>query len=206
MTDADRSRVQSDLAFLRELVDEGDSRGLLRLFGATYVAVGVAIFAQVTLLYMVGVFGIPNPAPVAVVIGVWTVYSIVQSVISSRFRDKPAVNVRARASLAGLVAMTLSHFTMLIVFAITAYRMQDGVFLQLAVLVFFALQGGLWISLHALQRLRWHLGLALGWFAATLAAAPFLASPEFGLIIAIIVLVLMVAPGIQMLRQSYRPD
>ena len=206
MTDGVDS-AREDLAFLRQLVDEGDWRRPLRFFGATYLAIGVAIFAQVVvqLALTSGPFAMPGPAPLVGVIAVWVAYSVAQTAISFRLGDKSGTGLRSRAGAAGLIAMTLSHLTMLIVFAITAIRLQDVIYMQFAAMVFFALQGGLWITLHALQRQRWQLVIALGWFVATIAAAPLLYTPGFAPAVVVIVSVLMIMPGIYMLCIARRP-
>jgi FtsH-binding integral membrane protein len=196
--------ARQDLAYLRDLVEEGDWRRDLRFFGGTYLAIGLAILAQVVGLYVVEALAMPDPAAQVAIIAVWLVYSMVQTALGRRFGGKPATGLRGRAGTAGMLAMTFSHLTMLFVFAISAIRLGEEVFLQLAALVFFALNGGLWIILHALRRRRQHLFLAVGWFAATIAAAPFLGTPAFGLAVGIVVLALMVVPGIQMLRVSFK--
>jgi hypothetical protein len=196
--------AREDLAYLRDLVEEGDWRRDLRFFGATYLAIGLAIFAQVVAIYAIGALALPHPAALLAIVAVWTLYSIVQTMLGRRFGGKPATGLRGRAGTAGMIAMALSHLTMLIVFAITAIRLGDDLFLQLAALVFFALQGGLWIILHALRRERPCLILAFSWLAATIAAAPFLGTPAFGMAVAIVVIALMAVPGLGMVRRSYR--
>jgi hypothetical protein len=206
VVDQNIEAAREDLAYLRDLVEEGDSQRDLRFFGATYLAIGLAVFAQVVAIYAVAALALPPPGGLLAIIGVWTIYSIVQTMLGRRFGGKPATGLRSRAGTAGMIAMALSHLTMLIVFAITAIRLGDDLFLQLAGLVFFALQGGLWIILHALRRERAHLLLAFAWFTATIATAPFLGTRAFGLAVAVVVLALMVLPGIQMVRLSYRQD
>jgi hypothetical protein len=203
--DGSIENAREDLAYLRDLVEEGDWRRDLRYFGGTYLAIGLAILAQVVALYLIGRLALQHPAPLLAVIVIWTVYSVVQTVMGKRFGGKRPTGLRGRAGTAGMLAMTFSHLTMLVVFAITAFRLGEEVFLQLAALVFFALQGGLWIILHALRRDSRYLVLAISWFAATIATAPFLGAPLFGLVVGIVVLVLMVLPGTQMVRLSYRP-
>src|SRR5690606_37466602 len=100
--------------------------------------------------------------------------------------------------------MVLSHLTLVIVFFIAAIGQQDGTFMKLAALSFFALQGGLWLMFHTLRRERWQLVVALGWLAAAIAAAPFLGSQLFGLAVALVVLVVMIAPGLYMIRVAGR--
>jgi hypothetical protein len=205
---ADTQSAREDLAFLRQLVDEDDGGRPLWIFGASYLAIGLAIIAQVVALWIIAADLVPAPewAPLAAIVAVWTVYTFAQQWIAGRVRGvKPGANVRSRVGGAALYSMALPHLTMVVVFAITAWRQQDGIFLQQAALVFFALQGGMWFIIHALRRERWHLLEAIAWLLATLAAAPFLGTDTFGPVIAIIVLALMVAPGIYMLRVAGRP-
>lgn len=208
MTDMNRASAQADLAFLRELVDEGDWRRSARFFGATYVAIGAAIFAQCLALPVLFWLGAGSGLVILVaIVGVWTAYSIAQMVINTKLHHgKFGASLRARAGAAGFLGMVLSHLTLLAVFLITAIIQGDALFMQLAALSFSALQGGLWLMIHTLRRERWQLVVALGWLAAAIAAAPFLGTPAFGLAVAVIAVVLMIAPGIYILIQSSDPD
>ena len=200
MTDMDRGAAQADLAFLRELVDDGDWRRPVRYFGATYLAIGVAIIAQIVVTDLVSLSGL---GALLGIIAVWGSYSIAQIVINARLHPgKLDASLRGRAAATGFLGMVLSHVTLLVVFLITAISQQDVIFMKLAALVFFALQGGLWLTFHALRRECWTLVVALGWLAAAIAAAPFLVTPLFGLAVAIVVLLLMVGPGLYMIRAA----
>lgn len=198
MTDIDRTSAQADLAFLRELVDDGDWRRPARYFGATYLAIGLTILAQIT---VTDVLSFPGPAQLGAVVAVWVAYAVAQTFINANLNPgKIGASPRSRAEAMGFLSMVLSHLTLLVVFLITAINQQDGLFMKLAALSFFALQGGLWLMIHALRRDRWQLAVALGWLAAALAGAPFLDTDVFGLVVAIVVLMLMVAPGLYMIH------
>ena len=205
-TDSNQS-LKDDLAFLRSLVEPEDWRASLWTFGAIYVAIGLAITAQIAGLEVVnsGVVPLPKGAGLIVIVVVWSVYAIVQHLIGRRVQRGPA-NLRARVSGAAVIGMTFPHLTMLAVFAITAWRFHDAMFMELAGLTFCALQGGMWIVLCAVRRERWFALEGAAWLVATLAAAPSLGTEAFGGVLAAIVLALMVAPGLYMIHAARRPD
>jgi len=200
-TDSNQS-LKDDLAFLRGLVEPEDWRRPLWTFGAIYVAIGLAITAQIAGMAAVnsGVVPLPKGAGLAVIVAVWSVYGIVQHLIRRRGGRQASRDLRARVSGAAIIGMTLPHLTMLAVFAITAWRFHDGIFLELAGLTFCALQGGMWIVLYAVRSERWFALEGAAWLVATLAAAPSLGGEAFGGVLAAIVLALMVAPGLYMIH------
>lgn len=204
MTSSSVDTAKQDLAFLRELVDEGDWRRPALWFGVTYLAIGLAIVAQIVVIDAPGI-ALTGFGQLIAIIGVWVAYSIAQAVINARLNPgKLGPGLRSRAAATGFLGMVLSHLTLLIVFVITAISQQEDTFMKLAALSFFALQGGLWLTMHALWRERWQLAVALGWLASAIICSFFLGGDLFGLAVAIVVLVLMVAPGLHMIRTARR--
>jgi hypothetical protein len=98
----------------------------------------------------------------------------------------------------------LGHLVMLAVFVIVAVRQRNGVFLELAPLVLFTLQSVTWFVVHAMRRQRWQLVVSWGWLVAVLALAPLVGTSAFGAGIAVTAIVLMVVPGVHMMRAAHK--
>jgi hypothetical protein len=91
---------------------------------------------------------------------------------------------------------------MLPVLVIVAVRQQNPVILELAPLVLFTLQSGVWFVVHAMRRQRWQGVVGWGWLLAVLGLAPLVGTSVFGLGIAAAAVVLMIVPGACMMRAA----
>jgi hypothetical protein len=203
---SDPQSVREDLAFLRGLVDE-DWRPGAWAFGAIYVSLGVTLVAHV-LISWAGTAGyIPRGVPLLTTYGVlYALVSIVLTWISGRVRRESqrtqAASVKGRAGGAALVSAFVGHLVMLAVLVIVAVRQQNPVFLELAPLVLFTLQSGVWFVVHAMRRQPWQGVVGWGWLLAVLGLAPLVGTSVFGLGIAATAVVLMIAPGACMMRAA----
>lgn len=202
----DMQSAREDLAFLRGLVDE-DWRPRAWAFGVIYVVLGAALVAHVLISWgaEAGYLPLQGRSLLATYLALYTAVSSVWALLGGRFRRElqpgmASAGVKSRAGAAALIGSFLGHLVMLGVFVIVALRLEDGVFLQLAPLVLFTLQGVLWFVVHALRRQPWQLVVAIGWLLSTLALAPFVGTDAFGLGVAAAAVALMIIPGVQMMR------
>ncbi len=111
-------------------------------------------------------------------------------------------SAQGRAGASALGGAFLAHFVIMVAFVIAARRLGEPRLVELLPATLFALQGVAWIVMHAMRRQRWHAALAWGWFAAALGVSLVFASPWFAPYIAAVALLLMVLPGIAMIRMS----
>lgn len=201
------SSVHEDLAFLRGLVDE-DWRPGLWSFGAIYLSIGTVLVLHVALSWSasVGLLPLEGASMLAAYAVLYGVFSIIWFWIGRRsqriFQNKSAATsgVKGRAGGAALAGAFAGHLTMMVVFFIVAARQRDAIFLELAPLVLFTLQGAAWFVVHAMRRVRWHVLEAWGWLLATIALAPLVGTDFFGPGVGIAAVVLMIIPGVHMMR------
>jgi hypothetical protein len=114
--------------------------------------------------------------------------------------------VKNRAVGAALIGAFVGHMVMLAVFIIVAVRQRNAIFLELAPLALFTLQGAAWFVMHALRRARWQLLEAWGWLLAVLALAPLVGTEAFGPGVGVAAIVLMIIPGVYMMRVARKAD
>lgn len=201
------SSVHEDLAFLRGLVDE-DWRPGLWSFGAIYLSIGTVLVLHVALSWSasVGLLPLEGASMLAAYAVLYGVFSIIWFWIGRRsqriFQNKSAATsgVKGRVGGAALAGAFAGHLTMMVVFFIVAARQRDAIFLELAPLVLFTLQGAAWFVVHAMRRVRWHVLEAWGWLLATIALAPLVGTDFFGPGVGIAAVVLMIIPGVHMMR------
>ena len=205
---SDTQSARDDLAFLRGLVDE-DWRPGAWAFGAIYVSLGATLVAHV-LISWAGTAGyVPRGVPLMTTyVVLYTVASFVLTWIGGHVRRESqrsaaqAASVKGRAGGAALVSAFVGHLVMLAVLVIVAVRQQNAVFLELAPLVLFTLQSGVWFVVHAMRRQRWQGVVGWGWLLAVLGLAPLVGTSVFGLGIAATAVVLMIVPGACMMRAA----
>jgi hypothetical protein len=205
---SDPQSVREDLAFLRGLVDE-DWRPGAWAFGTIYVALGATLVVHV-LISWAGTAGyIPRGVPlVTAYVVLYALVSIVLTWIGGHVRRESqrnaaqAASVKGRAGGAALVSAFVGHLVMLPVLVIVAVRQQNPVILELAPLVLFTLQSGVWFVVHAMRRQRWQGVVGWGWLLAVLGLAPLVGTSLFGLGIAATAVALMIAPGACMMRAA----
>jgi hypothetical protein len=206
---SDTQSARDDLAFLRGLVDE-DWRPGAWAFGAIYVSLGAALVAHVLISWAAAAGYLPlrGMALMATYVVLYTVASFVWTWIGrlvrreSQRRAAQAGSVKGRAGGAVLVSAFVGHLVMLVVLVIVAVRQQNGVFLELAPLVLFTLQSVVWFVLHAMRRERWQLVVGWGWLLAVIGLAPLVGTSVFGLGVAATAIVLMIFPGVYMMRAA----
>lgn len=195
----DIQAAREDLAFLRGLVDD-DPRAGLWFFGAIYVAIGATICVHLLLEYVLEApfFGIG-------LVVLYGAASVLFHWIGRRIRvhDRRATQgVRSRAAGAVFLAAILAHLVMLGVFVIVAWRLETWELVQLAPVVLFATQGVVWSVVHALGPQTWTLLETSGWFLGALALGAVITTDAFSPVLAVLVVVLMIIPGVHMMRAA----
>ena len=209
---SDMESVRSDLAFLRDLVDE-DARPGLWLFGALYVAFGIVLVAHVALSWGVAQGYVPlhGPSLLATYAVLYGLFCVSMVIIRARARRQSGLkrgwsastsSVKGRAGASALGGAFLAHFAIMGSFVIASRRLGEPHILELLPVTLFALQGVAWIVVHTMRRQRWHAGLAWAWFAAAVGASLVVGTPWFSAFIAAVAILLMIVPGVHMLRAA----
>ena len=191
--------AREDLAFLRGLVDDAPSAGLW-YFGAIYVTIGATICVHLVLSYLL--------EPPLFGIGLVVLYgaaSVLFTWIGRRMHGPDAASilgVRSRAAGAVFLSAIVAHLVMLSVFAILAWRLETWALIQLAPVVLFVTQGVVWSVLYALGPRTLTLLQAFGWFFGALVLGALITTDAFSPVLAAFVVVLMIVPGIHMIRAA----
>jgi hypothetical protein len=210
MNSSDADSARDDLAYLRSLVED-DWRPGLWAFGAIYATVGITLVAHVLISWGAasGYLPLRGASLVGAYVALYAVASLIWTWIGGKVRrhvqsGAAAASVKGRAGGVALMSTFLGHLVMLAVFVIVAVRQRNGVFLELAPLVLFTLQSVTWFVVHAMRRQRWQLVVSWGWLVAVLALAPLVGTSAFGAGIAVTAIVLMVVPGVHMMRAAHK--
>lgn len=199
MTDPVQSATE-DLAYLRAIVDGG---GVQKSGGALFIAAGVIYGLQVLGHWAQG-SGLLNLGPLgglALLVGPTVVFLVVMSWILARNRGKTAGST-AKAFNAAFSAIGLTNLVLVMIFGPAAYAQHDWKVWMFYGAVAYALQGTGWLIAFNLRREAWMGLTALGWFAAAVAMGLFIGTATYALIAALALLVLMVGPGLIMMRKA----
>lgn len=191
--------AREDLAFLRGLVDD-DPRAGLWFFGTIYITIGTTICVHLVLSYLLEppLFGIG-------LVVLYAAASVLFTWIGRRTRSRDASTaqgVRSRTAGAVFLAAIVAHLVMLGVFVILAWRLEIWALVQLAPVVLFVTQGVVWSVLHALAPRTWTFVQAFGWFAGALILGALITTEAFSSVLAALVVLLMIVPGIHMIRAA----
>jgi hypothetical protein len=213
---ADVETARRDLAFLRELVDE-DWRPGLWGFGVLYAAVGGVLVVHVTLSWLAAQAIVlqKGRSLAAAYVVLYSLFGMGFWLMRQRSRmlfgvsggwSIPQASIKGRVGASTLGGAFLAHLVIMIAFVIAARRLDDERILELLPVTLFALQGVAWIVVHALRRQGWQIALAWAWFVAALGVALVFASDWFAAYVAAVAFVLMILPGLQMMRLARRKD
>ncbi|WP_202839149.1 hypothetical protein [Luteimonas saliphila] len=197
----DIQSAREDLAFLRGLVDD-DWRPRMWAFGALYAVIGMALCLHIAISWAASAELVPRGAfVIGAYVVLYSALSVITIWISWRFpRGRVTGGVKSRVGGAAFLGAFAAHLVMLTVLVIVAMRLQSGFILELAPLVLAASQGALWLVVHAMRRGTFNLMMAGGWFAAPIALAPLVGASLFGAALAVVAVVLMIVPGVYMMR------
>jgi hypothetical protein len=205
--------ARSDLAFLRDLVDE-DWRPGVWGFGATYLAVGVVLIAHMLLSWSVarGLLPLQGGSLLAAYVLLYSLFGLASWLTGLRSRklfgvtgwSQSGASVMGRTGATTLAGVFIAHLVILVSFLIAAWRRGDDQLLELLPVTLFALQGVVWLVVHAMRRVAWHGALAWAWFAASILAAVVAGTEWLEPFVALAALLLMVLPGVVMVRSATR--
>ncbi len=192
--------VQDDLAFMRNLVEQG-SRS--QLTGGSVFFAGGLLYGFQTLYHWGQYRGWINPPDVlnlAVVAGVTIVFTAILLFVLWRDRNAGASGLMGRALSAVFGGIGLANLAMVFVFGLNAAR-TDAQTWMLYPPVIFALQGAAWYTAYRLQKRGWHGLVAGGWFAASAGLGYAVGNTELYILVAALSLLLLLAlPGLVMMR------
>jgi hypothetical protein len=196
--------AEQDLAFLRQLVEADDGAAWRRAFGRTYAMWGAGF--AIPLLFewarWEGFIELPENFwlwAAAVVTGGLTVISV-----WGAKRWGPVTGAQSKAALAIFAGVGWANVAMLVALILVANALKDGRIMMLHAVVVFAFQGAAWYAVWVLRKRLWTGLVAAGWFAGAVLTGLTLGTPTFILMCALAMLLLMVAPGVAMMREPER--
>ena len=196
----DSQSMRDDLAFMRAVVESGNSRTAMA-GGAAFIAGGL-IYGSQCLVQWLGASGIVPLPPL-----VWLITSIGPTVVFLVWLSwfiwttRGIVQPRAqRAINAAFAAAGSANLAIIIVVGMLAARKDSIEIWELYPCFVFAMQGAAWLIAFTLRRRLWLLAVALGWFASTVLLGATIGSTTYILVAALSLLLLMALPGFVMVR------
>lgn len=196
----DGQSMRDDLAFMRAVVEAGNSRTAMA-GGEAFVAGGLIYGAQCFVQWL-GASGTVELSKLG-----WLLSSLGPTVIFLAWlgwfiwRTQGLVQPRAQQAInAAFAAAGSANLALVIVVGMFAARENSMEIWELYPCFVFAMQGAAWLVAYMLRKRLWLLAVALGWFAATVLLGAFIGSTTYILIAALSLLVLMALPGYVMIR------
>ena len=195
--------ARDDLAFLRNVVDQGGRAGTTG--GALFLAGGV-LYGLQCLWHWIDLKGLPDAPPLVDLLAVTlptAIFLVIMTVVMIQDRKAVATGGAARGLQATFAGIGFANLAMLIVFGVNAATHPEFPVWLFYPAVIFALQGAAWFVVWRLRKRGW-LGLvAMGWFVAAVALGLSIDSIERYILVAAGALFLLMAlPGAVMLRLS----
>jgi hypothetical protein len=202
----DRTTAQEDLAFLRRLIPAEVDAETQRRFGRIYAVWGGAFAAPlfVQWLAMIGLIGLPDWYWTAASVAI-TLVLVVFTILVGR-RDGPALGVQARAWRSVFAGVGWANVAVLVALVLVANSLKDGRVMMIHGVVVFAFQGAAWYLVWALRKVVWTGVVAGGWYLFAVGLGATLPGPSFVLLAAMGLFLLMVVPGVIMMRTPDRAD
>jgi hypothetical protein len=197
-----------DLAFMRALVEGGDSGGTAA-FGEVYFAAGLLYGLQIALqsLPALGVLALGAPS-LQLAMGIGPTVVFLAFLAWSLWRHRGAGGGTAQRAIGAVFgAVGLANLALICVIGSVALRHRSLEIWLIYPCVVFVLQGAAWMVAGVVRRQPWPSLLGVGWFAAAIAMGlciPYM--PLYGLIAAVALIALMAAPGAVMMRPSRASD
>ena len=196
----DSQSVHDDLAFMRSLVEAGNSRTAMA-GGAAFVAGGLIYGAQCLVQWLGAIGALPMSE------AAWLITGLAPTIIflawlgwfiwSTRGLIQPRAQ---RAINAAFAAAGSANLVILIAIGMLAARKDSADIFELYPCVVFVLQGAAWLVAYMLRKRLWLLAVALGWFVAAILLSYFIGTTTFILIAALSLFGLMALPGFVMMR------
>lgn len=203
----DRQSAQDDLAFMRQVVEAGNSRTAMA--GGSAFLFGGLIYGAQCFLQWLAIIGVLPLNPLG-----WLLVSLVPTAIflavltwilwGTRGMIEPRHSrfINAIFSAAGG-----TNLVVLIVIGTYAIRKDSGEIWMLYACIVFTLQGAGWLVAYTLRRRLWLLAVALGWFATAILLGFLIGSiPEFVLVCALSLWLFMALPGYVMMQLAKRAE
>jgi hypothetical protein len=192
-----------DLAYLRGIVDSGGGQ---KTSGLLFVAAGLLYGGQL-LGHWAQNFGMLKLSPLgglALIVGPTLIFLVFMTwvLVRNRNRNQPT-GTTAKAFSAVFSSIGLTNLVMVAIFAPAAIREQSWNTWLFYGAVVYALQGGGWLTSFSLRRELWMAVTAAGWFAAAIVMGLSIgvSLSTYTLVAAGGIVVLMVGPGLVMLRK-----
>lgn len=200
----DPQKAESDLAFMRALVDDDGSHN--RNFGYMYLLAGLLYGAQCLLNWALIMTNAQVPGLVWMLAG-WLPTAIFLILIfqnSWKNRANPyGKGTTKRAVGAAFTGAGAANFVLALIFGWVAYQKRDWSIWLLFPLVVCALQGAVWFATAILRRNLWHGLTAMGWFvSAVILGLVIDDTPAYVLILGIALFACMALPGFLVLRSA----
>jgi len=204
MTDELRA-VHADIAFLKDLAEEGRSTPLL---GGSILVVagtvfGLANFGEWAL--MSGRLSAPRWVSWAIWLASVAIFMSALAAIVRRLNRAKAGTAANRATAIAWQGAGWTMFTLFASVAIVCWRTRSGVPTLLLPSIIMALYGLGWMVAAAMTGRRWIWLTAIGCYAAALVLAVFSVTPEVYLIHAVALVLFALLPGLVLVRQAGRP-
>lgn len=192
--------ASEDLAYLRGIVETSGSQ---RTTGILFITGGLLYGGQV-----MGHWGqaaglvVLNPlGGLILTLGPTVVFLAITTWVLTRSRGKPTGST-AKAFSAVFSSIGMTNLVMVAIFAPAAIREQSWSTWLFYGAVVYALQGCGWLTAFSLRKELWMAVTAAGWFAAAIAMGLLIAAPlTYALVAAVSLTVLMVGPGLIMMRK-----
>jgi hypothetical protein len=206
-TDSDEPEDKStdpigDLAFMKALISEGPR--LQASSGYLYMVAGIAYGLQ-CLIQWVPLAGLAQ-YPVWVHLAVSIVPSVVflGAMFQVMWRDRKIKHhgVATRAMNAIFSSTGLANLFMVAVFGYNAITQKSITIWLYYPIVVCAFQGAAWYAVYMIRKKGWMAAISVGWFLTTLLLGYFIYSPNYVLVLALALSVLMGGGGFVMLRQA----
>jgi hypothetical protein len=201
---ADAESFREDLAFMRALVEAGDSQQ--RSFGEGYLAAGLIYGAQMLLHagQFLGLISPASPWPLVVGIGPTLIYiPILLWIIRRQGTARP--NSVGRAVALAFSVIGIANLALVCVIGSVAWREQSLTTWLIYPCAVYVLQGAGWLFAWLLRRRTWLVLVAVGWFAAAIVMAASVGSIGLYVLVAGLgIWLCMALPGWALVRSARR--
>jgi len=195
--------ARDDLAYLRALVQGADS--LPRSFGQAYAAAGVCYGGQFLMhgAQALGWLSSEGLTALAIGIGPTIVFLSVLAWLLVRDRAEGAASgITLRAVRSVFSAIGLANIAAAAVVGSVALRQHSLTIWLIFPCIIMVFQGAAWLVAFVLWRRRWFALVAIGWFAAGVAAGLSVGTnPVYLIVSGLAFLGLMLAPGVVLARR-----
>lgn len=198
----DIENAHADLAFMRALVSDTEAPG--RATGQTLFAAGLVYGVQTLLQWaeFSGRIEISGLWMLALIIGPTLVFLAVLAVVLRRSRKSGPKTMAGRALEYAFSAVGVTNLCLLVIFAITAVKLDSPYPWFGYGAAIFAVQGMVWYIAFRLRQKLWLAAVSGGWFVTAVLLALTAGTPEFVLVASAALFALMALPGWIMMRSG----